>query len=104
MDHVSYTELRQNLKKHLDKVCDDRAPLVVTRRNGEAVVMLALTEYESLEETLHLLSDPANAEHLRRSIAQAEAGEFVEFDPQRGAAKLRSTEASKRRRKARAGQ
>ena len=79
MDHVSYTELRQNLKKHLDKVCDDRAPLVVTRRNAEPVVVLALSEYESLEETLHLLSDPANAEHLRKSIAQAEAGEFVEF-------------------------
>ncbi len=80
MDHVSYTELRQNLKKHLDKVCDDRAPLLVTRRNGESVVMLALSEYESLEETLHLLSDPANAERLLRSIAQAEAGQLVEHD------------------------
>jgi len=81
MDHVSYTELRQNLKKHLDKVCDDRAPLVVTRRNGEPVVVLSLGEYEALEETLHLLSDPANAEHLRKSMAQADAGEFIEFDP-----------------------
>ena len=81
MDHVSYTELRQNLKKHLDKVCDDRAPLVVTRRNAESVVVLSLADYESLEETLYLLSDPANAEHLRKSMAQAEAGEFVEFDP-----------------------
>jgi len=81
MDHVSYTELRQNLKKHLDKVCDDRAPLVVTRRNGEAVVVLSLGEYEALEETLHLLGNPANAEHLRKSMAQAEAGDFVEFDP-----------------------
>ena len=79
MDHVSYTELRQNLKKHLDDVCDSRAPLVVTRRNGESVVMLSLTEYESLEETLHLLSDPANVEHLQTSMEQAEAGEFVEF-------------------------
>ncbi len=43
MDHVSYTELRQNLKRHLDKVCDDRAPLVVTRRKGEPVVVLSLT-------------------------------------------------------------
>jgi len=42
---------------------------------------MSLTEYESLEETLHLLSDPANVEHLRESLAQAEAGEFVEFDP-----------------------
>ena len=97
MDHVSYTELRQNLKKHLDKVCDDRAPLVVTRRNGEAVVMLALTEYESLEETLHLLGDPANAEHLRRSMAQAEAGEFIEFDPERDSAKLVGGRAPKKR-------
>jgi antitoxin YefM len=80
MDHVSYTELRQNLKKHLDKVCDDRAPLVVTRRHGDAVVMLALTEYESLEETLHLLSNPANAERLLRAIAQAEAGQLVEHE------------------------
>ena len=80
MDHVLYTELRQNLKKHLDKVCDDRAPLLVTRRNGESVVMLALSEYESLEETLHLLSDPANAERLLRSIAQAEAGQLVEHE------------------------
>ena len=80
MDHVSYTELRQNLKKHLDAVCDSRAPLVVTRRNSKSVIMLSLSEYESLEETLHLLSSPANAERLLRSIAQAEAGQLVEHE------------------------
>jgi antitoxin YefM len=81
MDHVSYTDLRQNLKKHLDKVSDDRAPLLVTRRDGKSVVVMSLAEYEGWEETLHLLSDPANAEHLRESMAQAEAGDFVEFEP-----------------------
>jgi len=80
MDHVSYTELRQNLKKHLDKVCDDRAPLVVTRRNAEPVIVLSLTDYESLEETLYLLSDPANAKHLRKSIADADAGKLSPHD------------------------
>jgi antitoxin YefM len=80
MDHVSYTELRQNLKKHLDKVCDDRAPLVVTRRNAEPVVVLSLTEYEALEETLHLLGDPENAARLREAIADAEAGKLTEHD------------------------
>lgn len=83
MSHVSYTELRRNLKKHMDGVCDSRAPLVVTRQQGEPVMMLALAEYESLEETLHLLSEPANTEHLRRSLAEAEAGEFVEFAPEK---------------------
>ena len=80
MGYVSYTELRQNLKKHLDSVCDSRVPLVVTRQNGDAVVMISLAEYESLEETLHLLRDPANAERLLQSVAEAEAGQLAEHD------------------------
>src|SRR5205807_2409464 len=70
----SYTELRQNLKKHLDSVCESHAPLVVTRQNGESVVVLSLAEYESFEETLHLIRDPINAERLLRSIEEAEGG------------------------------
>jgi len=77
MDTVSYSELRQNLKARMDKVCDDHAPLLVTRQNGEPVVMISLAEYESLEETLHLLSNPANAERLLRSIVHAEAGKLA---------------------------
>ena len=80
MDTVSYSDLRQHLKARIDKVCDDRAPLLVTRRNGEPVVMMSLSEYESMEETRHLLSTPANAERLARSIAQADAGDLVEHD------------------------
>lgn len=80
MSHVSYTELRRNLKKHMDSVCDSRAPLVVTRQHGEPVVMLALAEYQSLAETLHLLRDPANAERLLRSIEEAKEGKLVEHD------------------------
>jgi antitoxin YefM len=77
---VSYTEFCQNLKKHLGSVCESRAPLVVTRQNGEPVVVISLAEYEALEETLHLLRDPANAERLQRSIREAEAGQLIEHD------------------------
>ncbi len=80
METVSYSELRQKLKARMDKVCTDHAPLLVTRQNGEPVVMMSLAEYESLEETLHLLSNPTNAERLLRSIAQAEAGQLVEHE------------------------
>ena len=52
----------------------------VTRRSAEPVVVLSLTEYEALEETLHLLSNPVNAERLAKSIAQAEAGQLVEHE------------------------
>jgi len=77
MEIVSCSQLRAHLKAHMDRVCADHAPLLVTRQSGEPVVMLSLAEYESLEETLHLLRDPANAEHLRKSMAQAEAGKFI---------------------------
>jgi antitoxin YefM len=80
MDTVSYSQLRQKLKAHMDKVCEDRAPLLVTRQNGDPVVVMSLAEYEGLEETLHLLSNPATAERLLRSIAQAEAGQLVEHE------------------------
>jgi antitoxin YefM len=80
MDVVSYSELRQKLKAHMDRVCADHAPLLVTRQNGEPVVLLSLAEYHELDETAHLLSNPANAEHLRRSIAEAEAGQLTEHD------------------------
>ena len=80
MDTVSYSELRQKLKARMDQVCADHAPLLVTRQNGEPVVMMSLAEYESLEETLHLMSHPANAERLLRSIAQAEAGKLIAHD------------------------
>ena len=78
MSHVTFTEFRANMAKHLDKVEADRDELVVTRQNHEPVVVLPLAELEGLRETLHLLSTPANAEHLRRSIAEAEAGNVTE--------------------------
>ena len=78
MGHVSFTELRNNMASHLDKVEADRSELIVTRQNHEPVVILPLSELEGLRETLHLLSTPANAEHLLRSIAELDAGKGTE--------------------------
>ncbi|HYC12795.1 MAG TPA: type II toxin-antitoxin system prevent-host-death family antitoxin [Stellaceae bacterium] len=74
MGHVSYTQLRQSLAKLMDRVCDSRAPLHVTRQNARSVVMISEEEYESMVETLHLLRSPPNAARLLRSIKSAEAG------------------------------
>ncbi|MDH2345631.1 type II toxin-antitoxin system prevent-host-death family antitoxin [Bradyrhizobium sp. SSUT18] len=77
MANVSYTELRSNLAAYMDQVCDDRAPLVVTRQNARSVVMLSEQEYEGLMETVHLLKSPANAARLLRSIKEADEGKVV---------------------------
>ena len=78
MASVSYTELRGNLAAYMEQVCDDRAPLVVTRQNARSVVMISEEEYEGLIETVHLLQSPANAARLLRSIKEADEGKLVE--------------------------
>ncbi|MCJ2065631.1 type II toxin-antitoxin system prevent-host-death family antitoxin [Methylobacterium sp. J-088] len=73
---VGYTEFRAHLATYLDRVEEDRAELVVTRQNRPDIVVRPRAELNSIHETSHLLSTPANAKRLRDSVAQldAEAG------------------------------
>lgn len=81
MANVRFTEFRQNFATYFDKVLESRAPLLVTRQGKEAVVVVTEGEFESMTETLHLLSNPANADWLRDSLKQIEAGSVIETDP-----------------------
>jgi antitoxin YefM len=80
MARVSYTDLRSNLAKYMDEVCDNRDPLIVTRQNARSVVMVSEEEFESMVETLHLLRSPANAAHLQRGLKEAASGKMIERD------------------------
>jgi antitoxin YefM len=80
VSHVSYTELRANLAKFMDEVCDTHAALHITRQNARTVVMLSEEEYEGMLETLHLLRSPANAARLLRSLESAGKSELAEHD------------------------
>lgn len=71
---VSYTDARNALKTVLDTVESDADITIITRRDGGDVVVMSLAQYQSMAETLHLLSSPANAAHLAESIAQFKAG------------------------------
>ena len=71
---VSYTEARNGLKAVLDGVEADADIAIITRRDGADAVVMSLAHYQSMAETLHLLSSPANAAHLAESIAQYRAG------------------------------
>jgi antitoxin YefM len=70
MSHISYADLRNNLAKYMDEVCDSHAPLHVTRRDARTVVMVSEDDFDGLIETVHLLKSPANAERLLRSMAE----------------------------------
>ncbi|GBU08876.1 antitoxin of the YoeB-YefM toxin-antitoxin system [Gammaproteobacteria bacterium] len=79
MEAISYSYARQNLAKTMDKVEEDRSPVLITRQNGAPVVMMALSEFNALEETAHLLSSQANLERLTQSIKHARAGKLKQY-------------------------
>jgi antitoxin YefM len=62
----------------IDQVVDDADVTVISRRDAPDAVIMSFDQYNSLIETVHLLSSPANAAHLARSIAQARAGQAQE--------------------------
>lgn len=78
MKAATTADQRQNLDDLITEVVADAEPTLLSNRKGQHAVLLSLDEFNSWQETLYLLSSPANAAHLRRSIAEAEAGEIVE--------------------------
>ena len=72
MEAITYTAARQNLAKTMEKVCQDCAPVIVTRKTSNSVVIISLDDYEALEETAYLLRSPKNTRRLIESIAQLE--------------------------------
>jgi len=74
MKTISYTTARANFAGTMAKVCSDHAPVVVTRKSEDPVVIVSLEDYEAMEETAYLLRSPANAKLLLGSIAELESG------------------------------
>lgn len=80
MQTVSYTEARDNLKRVIDQAVTSRAPILITRQRGENVVMVSAEEWAGMEETLYLMSSPANAKHLLDGIKELDAGRGEEHE------------------------
>jgi len=74
MNAMTVREAEQNLDRLVTRVVADAEPTIVVSETGEQVVMVPLDEYNSWKETLYLLANPANAAHLRASIAEAQSG------------------------------
>ena len=68
MNAVTVKEAERNLERLIEQVIADAEPTIVVTESGQQAVFLSLDEYNSWKETLYLLSNPANAAHLRASI------------------------------------
>ena len=80
MEQLTASEFRSNLKTLLDRVNNNHEPVSIRRAGGRAVVVMDADDYESILETLYLVRNPANAERLRKGMAQHREEQRKEVD------------------------
>lgn len=77
---ANYTEFRNNMKELLDQVEENQETLILKRGSGKGAVIISLEEYNSIIETMHLLSSKSNAKRLFESIDQLNTGKYSKKD------------------------
>lgn len=77
MEVLNYTEFRKNLAKALNKVNDDKEVVLVSRSKGKNVVVMSLEEYNSINETLHIMKTAANRKRIQHALDEMEEGKFT---------------------------
>ena len=76
---ITASEARKNLFPLIQKVNDDRQPVEITSKGGDAV-LISRADYDALNETALLLRTPANARRLLESLSQAQMGKREEHE------------------------
>ena len=80
MRTANYTELRKNLKGHIDAVINDNDALVVDRGNNTGIVMISLEEYNSIMETQYIMSNETVMNDIRKSLTEIAEGKGMEIN------------------------
>ncbi len=80
MNVTTISKFRKNSKSYFDQVIDDQDTLLITRNDGQTVVVMSLSQFNSQAETDYLNSTKANREHLRKSIESLKAGRLEEHE------------------------
>jgi antitoxin YefM len=80
MDAITYTQARKNFSSVMNQVCDDHAPVIITRQSERPVVMMSLEDYSALEETMYLLKSPANAQRLYQALEKLKVKNYQKHE------------------------
>lgn len=80
MSVITYSNARENFRTIIDKVNEDSEPYIITTKDNINAVLISESDYNSMMETLYLLSNPSNAKHLTESIHQVNQGKTIEVN------------------------
>lgn len=76
MDAITYTQARKNFTRVMNRVCEDHAPIIITRQSESPVVMMSLEDYNAIEETMYLLRSSKNARRLYQALEHLKEGKY----------------------------
>ena len=77
MNTISYTHTRNNLASVLDTAEENHESIIVTRSGKKPSIIMSKDEYDSIQETLHLMSSPRNVARMLESLEDYKAGNFI---------------------------
>lgn len=80
MSTATYNEVNGNFEHFFNRVIDDADTLVVNREGSESAVLMSMNEFNSLMETLHLLSSPETMTDIRQADADLRNGKGIEIN------------------------
>lgn len=77
MTAITVQEAKRNFESLASQVDSNAEPLIITLESGAQLVLMPLDDFNAWQETAYLLSNPANAAHLRTSVNQAQSGQVT---------------------------
>ena len=80
MQAVLYSQARNNLREIINKVCNDFDEYIITTKEKQSVVLISQEEYNSMKETIYLLSSKNNRDRLLSAVDQIDSSKFIEKD------------------------
>jgi len=79
MQAVLYSQARNNLREIINKVCNNFDEFIITTKEKQSVVLISQTEYDSMKETIYLLSSKNNRDRLLNAVDQIESAQFIKI-------------------------
>jgi len=80
MQAVLYSQARNNLRSIINQVCDNVEEFIITTKEKQSAVLISQEEYNSMKETIYLLSSKNNRDRLLDSVDQIENSKFLKKD------------------------
>jgi len=80
MQAVLYSTARNNLRGIINQVCDNFEEFIITTKEKQSAVLISQEEYNSMKETIYLLSSKNNRDRLLDAVDQIDNSKFIQKD------------------------